>query len=279
MFTVHCLVDNNTLDSARFRAEHGVSFAIETPAGQLLFDTGQSGDVLVHNAAQLGIDLSQIDALVLSHAHYDHTGGLQAFLQQSRTGLPLYAHPDLFRERYAIKDGQARSIGLRMAQTDLSAHAVLNLSVEPAQVLPGVWTTGEITARTEFEGRSAHHFIQSSSGWQPDPYRDDMGLVLEASSGLIVICGCCHAGLLNTLMHIQRKFDHKIIAIVGGTHLANLDEHTLKYAVTILRAINAWDIPYLFLNHCTGERALAVLSQAFDQKAKPCPAGTVLRFD
>ncbi len=279
MFTVRCLVDNNTLDTARFQAEHGVSFAIETPASQLLFDTGQSGDVLVHNAAQLGLDLCQMDALVLSHAHYDHTGGLEAFLQKSRPGLPLYAHPDLFRERYAIKDGQTRSIGLHITQTDLAKHATLNLSVKPIQALPGVWTTGEITSRTEFEGRSAHHFIQSDSGWQPDPYRDDMALVLDTLSGLILVCGCCHAGLLNTLMHMQRIFNKKIIAIVGGAHLTSLDANTLEHTITILRAINAQDMPYLFLNHCTGERALEALSQAFGKKAKPCPAGTVLRFD
>jgi len=278
MFMVRCLVDNNTLDAARFRTEHGVSFTIETPTGQILFDTGQSGDVLVHNTAQLDLDLRQIDALVLSHAHYDHTGGLEAFLQKSRPGLPLYAHPDLFRERYATKDGQTRSIGLQMARIDLAKHATLNLSAEPAQVLPGVWTTGEITTRTEFEGRSSHHFILGN-GWQPDPYRDDMALVLEALSGLIVVCGCCHAGLLNTLMHVQRIFDKKIIAIVGGTHLANLDVNTLEHTITILRAISAWDMPYLFLNHCTGERALAALAQAFGKKVKSCPAGTVLRFD
>ncbi len=279
MFMVRCLVDNNTLDAARFRTEHGVSFAIETPTGQLLFDTGQSGDVLVHNATQLGLDLCQMDALVLSHAHYDHTGGLEVFLQKSRLGLPLYAHPDLFRERYAIKDGQTRSIGLQMVQSDLTKHTTLNLSAEPAQVLPGVWITGEITSRTEFEGRSSHHYIQAGNGWQPDPYRDDVALVLETPSGLIVVCGCCHAGLLNTLMHVQHIFGKKIIAIVGGTHLANLDVNTWEHTITILRAISAWDMPYLFLNHCTGERALETLSQAFGKKVKPCPAGTVLRFD
>ena len=173
MFTLRCLVDNNTLDAASFRAEHGVAFAIETPAGHVLFDTGQSGDVLVHNAAQIGLDLRQIDALALSHAHYDHTGGLGTFLQLSQPDLPLYAHPDLFRERYAIKDGQPRSIGLSMAQTDLAQRAALHLSAEPVEILRHLWTTGEITARKEFEGRSPHHYIRVNNRWLPDPYRDD----------------------------------------------------------------------------------------------------------
>ena len=80
MFTLRCLVDNKSLARLAFEAEHGVAFAIETSAGRILFDTGQSGTVMVHNAAQMGIDLMKIDALVLSHAHYDHTGGLEAFL-------------------------------------------------------------------------------------------------------------------------------------------------------------------------------------------------------
>jgi len=279
MFTLHCLVDDNTLDAASFQAEHGIAFAIETPASRLLFDTGQSGDVLVQNAKQLGLDLSQIDALVLSHAHYDHTGGLEAFQQRNKPGLPLYAHPDLFRERYAIKDGQTRSIGLRMTQADLAQHTTLVLSTEPNQVFPGVWTTGEINPRTTFERRSSHHYIKTDTGWQPDPYRDDMALVLEAQSGLIVICGCCHAGLLNTLAHVRRRFNKKIAAIAGGTHLANVDTDTLEYAITVLRVTSAGVVPNFYLNHCTGENALVTLSEAFVEKVHPCPAGSVLRFE
>jgi 7,8-dihydropterin-6-yl-methyl-4-(beta-D-ribofuranosyl)aminobenzene 5'-phosphate synthase len=278
MFTLHCLVDNRTEDAARFRAEHGLAFVITAPTGQILFDTGQSGDALVHNAAQLGLDLGQMDALALSHAHYDHTGGLEAFLPKSRPGLPVYAHPDLFRERYAIKDGEARSIGLRMAPADLASCSTLNLSDAPVKILPGVWTTGEITARTEFDGRSSHHYIKTDKSWQPDPYRDDMSLVLEAQSGLILLCGCCHAGLLNTLAHVRRVFNQEIIAIVGGTHLANLDADTLEHIIKSLLTTGAGKVPSLYLNHCTGERSLAALAKAFGEKVNPCPAGMVLNF-
>ncbi len=279
MFTVRCLVDNNTSDAVSLQAEHGVAFIIETPSGQVLFDTGQSGDVLMHNAAQLGLDLRQMDALVLSHAHYDHTGGLKAFLQYSRPGLPLYAHPDLFRERYAVKNGQQRSIGLAMAQTDLAKRTSLHLSVEPVDVLSHIWTTGEITLRTEFEGRSPHHYIRSNGCWLPDPYRDDMALIMDMVSGLVVVCGCCHAGLLNTLAHVQHIFNKEIVAIVGGIHLAHLDADTLEHTVSMIRSLSVGRLPCLYLNHCTGERALAALAQAFGKKVNPCPAGTVLMFE
>lgn len=280
MFKLTCLVDNNSLNPTLFKAEHGVAFVIETPAGKILFDTGQSGKVLVHNATGLGIDLRQIDALALSHAHYDHTGGLEALLQLSQPGMPVYAHPDIFCARYSVKDGQARSIGLHMSQSALAQRTTLNLSTEPCQILPGVWTTGEITPRTEFEGRSAHHYIKTNQGWRPDPYRDDMALVLDTPAGLVLICGCCHAGLLNTLAHIQRVFaNQEVTAIVGGTHLAGVGPAMLGQAIDVLRASRTGQQPELYLNHCTGENALAALAQAFGEKVHPCPAGTVLRFE
>lgn len=278
IFTLRCLVDNNTLDDASIRAEHGVAFAIETSTRLILFDTGQSGDVLTHNAAQMGLDLRQANALALSHAHYDHTGGLEMFLRHSRPGLPLYAHPDLFRERYTLKSGQPRSIGLHMAQTDLAQRATLHLSAEPVEILRHVWTSGEITDRTEFEGRSSQHFIRANGDWLPDPYRDDMALILETQAGLVVICGCCHAGLLNTLAHVRRVFTREILAIVGGAHLANVDADTLEHAISVLRTTCAPHLPDLYLNHCTGEHTLATLAQAFGGKVHPCPAGTVLTF-
>jgi len=278
MITLRCIVDNTVIRGSDLWGEHGEAIAIETPDGKLLFDTGQSGDVLLHNADQMGIDLLQMDALALSHAHYDHTGGLASFLTHSRPSLPLYAHPDLFRERYAIKDGQPRSIGIRMTQTDLSLRSDLHLSAKPSEILPGVWTTGEITTRREFEGRSSHHFVRVDDSWQPDPYQDDLSLVLQTSQGLVVVCGCCHAGLLNTLTQIQQSFSQPLRAIVGGTHLAAVGSEVLDHVMVELRERCEGRVPDLYLNHCTGEHALAVLAHTFGDKVLPCPAGTVLMF-
>lgn len=278
MITVRCLVDNTVLHGTSLWGEHGVSFLIETTAGQVLFDAGQSGDVLAHNAAEMSVDLSRVGALVISHAHNDHTGGLERFFFLNRHRLPLYANPDLFRERFSVKEGRSRSIGLKLSQDQLAQRVELRLSAEPVQVMEGVWTTGEILDRTEFEGSSPNLCVKNDGEWLPDSYRDDLSLILQTGRGLVVVCGCCHAGLLNTLAHVRKKFSEEILAIVGGTHLISADKATLAHAIGVLGDYCGGSIPLLYPNHCTGQSAINALWQAYGDKVKPCPAGTVLSF-
>jgi len=274
MIRVRSVVENTALPGSDFRAEHGMSWHIETPDGQLLFDTGASGDVMLHNAALFGIDWHTLDAVALSHAHYDHTGGLRHLFTQTRPAIPLYAHADLFRERY----DKTRGVGMATPRDELAACADLRLSAGPAEMLPGIWTTGEITDRSFFEGRSASHQIKTDdgSGWLPDPYRDDVSLVLHTEQGLVVLLGCGHAGLLNILAQVKQQFEGNIIAVAGGTHLMSADDTMLQQAITELAT--TYGSPRLYPCHCTGERAFNALKGAFGDRVLPGPAGTVLEF-
>jgi len=146
------LVDNAVQPSSGFWGEHGLAYLVETNAQRILFDTGQSGTVLLHNLKVLGIDPATIDAVALSHAHYDHTGGLPVLLPQLRPGIPLFANADLFRERFSQRDGPPKRISLLLSREELAAHFALRLSDAPQEIVPGVWTTGAISQRTEFEG-------------------------------------------------------------------------------------------------------------------------------
>jgi 7,8-dihydropterin-6-yl-methyl-4-(beta-D-ribofuranosyl)aminobenzene 5'-phosphate synthase len=272
---VTCVVDN-TAGGDSFWGEHGLSFLIETEEGsRVLFDTGQSGTVLLHNLAELKIDPKEIQALALSHGHKDHTGGLEVLLEQS-PGLPLYAHPTLFQGRFARRNERMESIGLPLAREALAARVDLRLSAEPTEIAPGVWTTGEIALRPEPEGHSDRHLVREGEGWVPDPYRDDLSLVVHTAGGLVLLCGCCHAGLLNTLLHVRRTFGGEIVAVAGGTHLESADESYLEHVATMLR--QEYGSPRLYFNHCTGEKAHFVLTRAFDKGVRSCPAGTVLSF-
>lgn len=272
---ITCVVDNAVQPSSRLRGEHGLAFLVEIESGRVLFDTGQSGAVLLHNLDVLEIEPESIDALAISHAHYDHTGGLPALLGRTHPGLPLYANPDLFRERFSRRGDEFKSIGLPLAQETLRAQTVLHLSAEPQQILPGIWTTGEIASRPEPMGGSPRHMIQEGDSLIPDPYQDDMALVIEVDSGLLLLCGCCHAGLLNTLSHVQHVFERPIVTIAGGTHLTSASsEHLQHVGQTLLEMAS---LQRVYPNHCSGSAAFhSLLLTLGTDVVHPCPAGTCL---
>jgi 7,8-dihydropterin-6-yl-methyl-4-(beta-D-ribofuranosyl)aminobenzene 5'-phosphate synthase len=280
---VTCVVDDAVQRSSPFWGEHGLAFLIETEAGRVLFDTGQSGTVLLHNLELLGVDPATIDALAISHAHYDHTGGLPALLERVRPGTPLYANPDLFRERFSRREGEPRSVGLSLTREELAAWLTLELSPTPREIIPGVWTTGEIAERPDPEGSSAYHLVSDGDTFVADPYGDDMALVLEIAdrgrSGdrLVLLCGCCHAGLLNTLAHVQRIFERPIVAVAGGLHLTSATADDLQRVSDVLVGMES--IQRVYPNHCTGEAAFVTLTLTLGPPVvRPCPAGTVVEF-
>jgi 7,8-dihydropterin-6-yl-methyl-4-(beta-D-ribofuranosyl)aminobenzene 5'-phosphate synthase len=269
---ITCVVDDRNHSDSALKAEHGASFLIETGDHTVLFDTGQSGEVLLHNLAALGVAPRQIEALILSHAHYDHTGGLSALLGQV-PGIPLYAHPDLFRKRYRKTDTGPRLVGPSLTRKALVREVDLQLHAEPVEVVPGVWTTGGITPRPYQEGRSPYHVVRQGAGWIEDPYRDDLSVVLKNGETLTLLCGCCHAGLLNTLAHVRDTFGLDPVAVMGGLHLVNADDPTLDLVIETLRGYGP---PRLWVGHCTGDRSFLRLRAAFGDQVSLYHVGTEL---
>jgi 7,8-dihydropterin-6-yl-methyl-4-(beta-D-ribofuranosyl)aminobenzene 5'-phosphate synthase len=228
--------------------------------------------VLLHNLGCAGVEAEDIGGVVLSHSHPDHTGGLPALLER-RPGLAVHAHPDLLRPRYSERDGVKAACGMPENADTLREQADLKLSERREEVLSGVWTSGEIEERNEPEGRSPHHLVRCEDEWVPDPYRDDLSLVLETGGGLFVVCGCSHAGLLNILAHVRRHFGEDVVGVAGGTHLVGAGPAHLAHAVARLREMGS---PALHLNHCTGPTAFVALARAFEGRVFHCPAGTTV---
>ncbi len=276
MNKIICVVNDIALPESGLQSEHGLCMWIETPRGVALWDSGGSGEVLAHNLQTLGLDPKRVRALALSHAHDDHTGGL-GYLLAANPDLPVYAHPDIFQPRFSHKNWGYQSMGLPERSGALKVHKPLYLNDQPVEILPALWTSGEILARPEREGRSANHFIDLEGDWETDPYRDDMSLVLETAGGIVLICGCCHAGLLNTLRHVCQRFKPPVRTVLGGTHLISADGTELRHVIAVLKA--EFPQTQYFLNHCSGADAIRQLRDAFGDQVKEFPAGSILEIE
>ena len=270
-----CVVDNSVSRGSDLWGEHGLSFLIQTPAGNALWDTGQSGTVLEHNLRELKLDQVELAGLALSHAHRDHTGGLDVVASRYPQ-VPIYAHEAIFRERYSRREGVIREIGgIAAKQNALIAAGNLRLSRDSQEIVPHVSTTGGIRCRPFPQSASPNLLVRQGDKFVADTFSDDMSLVLEVDGGLVLLCGCCHAGLRNTLAAVRSQYKKPLLAIIGGTHLLDADDAELGALVAILQAEHA---PKLYLNHCTGEKAIRALVSVFGELVAPCPAGTVLEF-
>ncbi|NPV09030.1 MAG: MBL fold metallo-hydrolase [Anaerolineae bacterium] len=267
---VTCVVDN-CVSRGGLLAEHGLSLLVEAQGGRVLFDTGESGAVVRHNLKALRAAVP--DAVVLSHGHTDHTGGLEA-LAPLLSRRPLVAHPGIFEERFS--GPERRSIGMNRERQQVLEHAFLpRLSDQPTEVVPGVWTTGEIRQRPYPEGRGKLHVVKVGDSFAPDPYRDDLSLVLKVRDGVVVLLGCAHAGVLNILEAVRERLDVPLVAVIGGTHLAGVPQEHLR---ELSQRLQAWGSPQLYLNHCTGADSLFHLRYLMPDLVRPFGAGSQVEF-
>jgi 7,8-dihydropterin-6-yl-methyl-4-(beta-D-ribofuranosyl)aminobenzene 5'-phosphate synthase len=254
--------------------EHGLSLRVETDGHRLLFDTGQ-GLALGHNAEALGIRLARVDAVVLSHGHYDHTGGLAQVLS-GRRGLPVYAQPESLAPRYSRGNGECREVGMpTAARQALTQRGAFRSSRVPLPAGGGVRVTGSIPRLTQFEGE-AGTFLLDAEGHEPDPLADDQAAFVETRAGTVVLLGCAHAGVVNTLRQVESLTTGPIHAVIGGMHLRGAAPERIEATV---RALVERDVKRVVPCHCTGLPATAALVREFGSRCTPGQVGTVLEFE
>jgi 7,8-dihydropterin-6-yl-methyl-4-(beta-D-ribofuranosyl)aminobenzene 5'-phosphate synthase len=277
MFAITCLVNNDVAFGTRFRGEHGLSFFIRTPDAAVLFDAGQSPYILAHNLKEAGIGLGDVTHVVLSHGHYDHTGGLAQNLARMQRPV-LIAHPAVFEKKLSARHDPPKPIGLPLAREELAQKAQLRLREQPTPIGSHVTVTGPIPRATDFEAVDAKLLRERAGRVEPDPLQDDQALILEARQGLVVVLGCCHAGLINTLRRVRRISERPIVAVLGGSHLQPAPAAQIAATIDALRREFA-SIASFRLNHCTGWPALTALRDAFGEKVQPLAAGEQLEFE
>jgi 7,8-dihydropterin-6-yl-methyl-4-(beta-D-ribofuranosyl)aminobenzene 5'-phosphate synthase len=267
----------NTVNRRHLMAEHGVSFHLQTNRHAVLFDTGQS-DLLRHNARELDLRLESVDAVALSHGHYDHTGGLPV-VRASAPQARFYLHPAAMDPKFArSSETVSHRAGMPPASLEAlrQANTVVVKVTRPTEVVKGVFVTGEIQRQTDYEDVGGPFFLDSECG-RADPLVDDLALFFDTREGVVVLLGCGHAGVVNTLLHIRRVTNARPIhTVMGGMHLLAANAERITRTVEAFRELG---VKQLGPAHCTGAAPTARLWNEYPGRCFACPVGSTLEFE
>jgi len=261
------LVENTAL-GAGLLAEHGLSFWIEYGDKRILFDTGQS-DILIPNAKVLGVNLAETDAIVLSHGHYDHTGGLAAVLDIAAKAK-IYLHPAAVEPKFSKKAFGAKLIGMPDSARKAIGDREVIWTEMPTQIFPGVTVTGQVPRINDFEDVGGAFFLDENCQ-KADELLDDQTLFIETSKGLVIVFGCAHAGVVNILHRITDLSEKKqFYAVLGGMHLLRASNERIERTKLVF---NEYDLQKIGPAHCTGSKPMEKFKTAFPNQYFTCSAG------
>jgi len=281
---VTVLVDDCvSYNSSKLVAVHGVSYLLEAKKDDrtytILVDVGSNHDVLLNNMEALGVIPSAIDAIVLTHCHWDHTRGISKMVKTiGKTQLPVIAHPAIFRNVF-VNTPFLRYTGMdtedRPEQIEACGGKLL-LSRQPIIITQGLITTGEVERVTDFEGPGPAYRLEQGN-LVADNMPDDISVVANVKEeGLVIVSGCSHAGIVNISLQSRRITNvSKIAAIIGGFHLVNADEEKLSKTVQGLVDIQPG---FVSAGHCTGFEAQYALKSAFGERFQPMECGNRYAF-
>jgi 7,8-dihydropterin-6-yl-methyl-4-(beta-D-ribofuranosyl)aminobenzene 5'-phosphate synthase len=238
------------------RSEHGLSFCVEIGSTMLLFDTGQS-DALIHNAARLRIDLSKLEHVVLSHGHYDHSGGLRSIVEYG-CHFKLITGKGFFSEKYAERNGSLQFLGNDFDKAYLDDKGIpwSALDEQVKEISAGVFVVGNFPRLHADEPINPRFKLLKDGVFLSDPFDDEIMLVLDTPRGLVAILGCSHPGMRNMLESVKKAFGKSIYALVGGTHLVESTPEGMQVSLAYLHETIKGPIG---VSHCTGKSAMGVL--------------------
>jgi 7,8-dihydropterin-6-yl-methyl-4-(beta-D-ribofuranosyl)aminobenzene 5'-phosphate synthase len=272
------LVDNNTLIDRYFLGEPGLSFHVEDCGRNVLFDAGYS-DAFLRNAPRMGIDLRQLNAVVLSHSHVDHSWGLaplfRMFTESMIEGLAcprpeFVAHPEVFLSRHV--DGLPE-IGSFLQQDAVSRFCDMNLSREPVWLTDDLVFLGEIPRNNDFESLEPLGTVRYPDGERDCFVREDSAMACRTDDGLVVITGCSHAGICNIIEHARAVCgEQRVRDVIGGFHLQNPPERQMQGTMDYFEALRAERV---FACHCTDLASKIRLARV----ANLCEAGVGLQLE
>jgi 7,8-dihydropterin-6-yl-methyl-4-(beta-D-ribofuranosyl)aminobenzene 5'-phosphate synthase len=277
-----------TAPNASMHAEHGLSFFIETvingSSTGFMFDYGVDGRSILSNMALLGIDLGKAAALGLSHGHFDHWGGLIDILKQNRSkiaaGTPLYLGIEAFAQRYSGRFSMDDPTYLgQLDREEIESLGTVKIVEirEPREVIPGCYLTGNIERTTEYEKIPPSLLIKRGDKLEGDLLKGEQAIICNVrGKGLVVISGCAHAGIVNTVKHAQKIAGvDKVHAVIGGFHLVNAKPDIIEKTMADIKQIAP---DYIVPTHCTGYEAMTIFAKEMSGQFILNTAGTRYTF-
>ena len=257
------VLSENRVDNPLLIAEQGLSIYIESGNYKVLFDTGQE-KAICHNAVHLGLNMRDLNYIILSHGHYDHGGGLYQYLNKYHDAT-IISHPSVFNKKYLKIDEDKKYLGLNFTldeMKNLGGHFIFKSKA--FEFIPNFFYSGEINRITEYENIEEEYIERILESDIHDELHDDSALYIKTLKGLIILLGCGHAGVINTIKHGMRVTNmRKVHAVIGGMHLKKASDEKIEQIVT---GLNEIDIERIIPLHCTGFRAISRLISEFGDK-------------
>lgn len=266
----------NTTPIPGLMGEYGLALLVETDNKRFLFDTG-SQRAIIHNSKTLGVDLDKLDGIIISHGHFDHTGGLLPIMEEHKVPV-IYAHSRVFAHRpLPLGNGRSKEIGCLFSLSDLEKTETRMVYVDTfTEIEPQMYLSGEVPRITNYENVGGNFMVEVDGQLMEDRLEDDIALIFKLEQGLVIISGCAHSGIINIIEHAMEKTGEKrILAFIGGTHLITAAPSRLDETIA---ALKSYAIDKIVVSHCTGFYAAARLYNELGDKVVKGEVGMSYSF-
>ncbi|KZL91433.1 MBL fold metallo-hydrolase [Clostridium magnum] len=256
------LIENSQGDNKELINEHGLSLYIEVDEVKILFDTGKSGD-FIKNAERLKVDLSRLDYVILSHGHYDHSGGFEKLVGKIGSSFKLIVGEKFFNAKHKLLGKDRYKYNGNPFEEEfikLNSIPIKYINEDIFSINEDIMIFSNIERKNSFEKLNENFFVKQVDEYNIDTFLDEIVLAIKLNGYLFVVLGCSHVGLVNILETILKRTNMPIYGIFGGTHLIEADELRLNSTINFL---TDKQIRILGMSHCTGENAVKEFKEKF----------------